>query len=455
MLDTVKFLIPLTKHQHAKFQALVAESDRWQWVLHNPKTGDLLFRRVSGLVHTDGESYHRQIRWDIPPEWSPDASLVIEFSLPKAHYGHNIRLLYDVLKPIDAIKRNLEQQAKLRGNHKLPDSLTWQLNRVDVCYAWNFHSDQRTAQQVLDSLKRHGFPYKKPVIRPESIFFPGNTYSVKLYLKQPEFFAHDRKELLKQNAALEWVEWLENISAGVLRFEATLRRKYLRRQNITTLGDLLVEQFHPIHSPAPLPEGEEGLVWIFAATAYYLNQKGIEIQSVMDNWQEILTGDDRGQHPIKEGMVLTTPPLEIEFQGKQFSYPGGELTFLRLNAATLIAQTLLTKLVGDTLAMQNSDQVKLTLAKHYKDVKAARLTSFWLYVQKFGSDDAKHFFGKDSFYYNRRELKKAGVSLVEPPKGNVINLDTFRFHIPNDYVVNKFDDFRDSENVLNILPMAK
>ncbi|MGC8713457.1 MAG: hypothetical protein ACP5RH_13800, partial [Leptodesmis sp.] len=65
MIDTLKLLIPLSASQHQKLLRVASAFDRWSWALHNQSTGELLFRKVSGLFRTDSYSYHREVRWDL------------------------------------------------------------------------------------------------------------------------------------------------------------------------------------------------------------------------------------------------------------------------------------------------------------------------------------------------------------------------------------------------------
>jgi len=104
--------------------------------------------------------------------------------------------------------------------------------------------------------------------------------------------------------------------------------------------------------------------------------------------------------------------------------------------------------------MQTIDKVEAALSAHYKDVKAARLVGFWLYVREFGADKARQKYGNDSYYYNRRQLKAAGVGLLEGDQ-NIIKADpeffrNFGLDIPSPYAHHKVDEFRDSGNVLNL-----
>lgn len=472
MLDTIKLGIPLTQNQYRKIKALADENDCWQWVLLNPGTGELLFRRTKGLSNTDGQSFHRQLRWDIPHDYEDDCSLMIEFSIPKYWYGHNIRLLFDFTKALNHLKVSLEQQFGLKGKARFPDVLNWAVLRADICYAWKFPS-QRLAQTFLDSLKHLHYPRKKPIYYPTAILFAGRTYSVKIYLKLPEFKNHDRKDLLKQNAALEWIDYCEDIADGVLRFEVTLRGKYLKRQNIRSVRDLVrpFEVIEWVEGDIPMNE----VVKEIAISKVLCDHVASQLPSDPKAFIELVVPQLLGENPLtatlKDGVnisfdafTLNTSSviapmvrrLPVELQTARIE--AGVIIYRKWDRLTMMARSFLVKFVGECAGMQRVDEIEAKLMEAYKPVKAARLVSFWLYVQRFGSAKAKETFGRDSYYYSARELKKAGISLIEPPSGNNITvldqsfMQQFRMEIPSQFAVNQVDDFRDSGNILNFIP---
>jgi len=437
MLDTLKVGIPLTQSQHKRIIQATAKLNRWQWVMMNQATGELQFRRVSGLASADQNSYHRELRFDIEQTYTPDCSLTVEFSVPKFWYGHNIHLLYDFTTALKHFKRLLEEQFGMQGRGRLPDPLTWRVMRADCCYAWRFPS-QEMCHRFLESLKRLHFPRKVPVIYKDAIVFQGNTYTIKIYEKLPEFKKHDLKDMLKRQTPLEFVNHCEAIADGVLRFEATLRYRYLKRNGVRTVADLV--------------ESVEGIEWHQKGLPYYPNLAVLTFLEVQQSEGKTL----------EDGAVFSMPSGQIGIDHKDLSniyrFPGSDFTYFKRDKVIALLQDFLTKFVGDNTGMQAVDQVKAKLLETYKPVKAARLMSFWLYVQRFGSLEAKEIFGKDSYYYNSRQIKKAGVSLIEPPSGNKVTvidkefLERFKLEVPSPYATNTVDDFRDSTNVLNFTP---
>lgn len=455
MIDTLKLGIPLTQSQHSKLQQLLIKDENWQWVKFQPSTGELKLIRCRGLAHLDQHSFSRDIRWDVSSVYRPNETfLTLELSVPKFWYGHNIHLLYGFVDALNYLKIILNQELHCR----FADVMTWQVWRVDCCYSWRCPS-QLIAQQMLDSLKRLHFPRKKPIIYPESILFAGGTYSVKFYLKLPEFLQHDRKVLLKDKASLEWINHLEDLAEGVLRYEATLRRKYLKRKKIETVGDLTKgstkfewsQEFYDLNEGLT-KENEVGFLSIatLAVTDYVVGDKLKADPTLADKMLKL------GHYPLKDGEVFYAPPhVSSIFGDRQFLYGGGGFTVRIIDNPTNLLQYFLTKFLGDNRKMQEAEQVEVKLLQKYKRSKAARLMSIWLYVQKFGRAKAKDIFGDNPYYVAQRDIKAAGCSFVEPPKVTSVDdefLKSFDFSVPSPYVTNTVDDFRDSSNLINLLP---
>jgi hypothetical protein len=455
VIDTLKLSIPLAQSQFNKLQKLLEKDENWQWVKFQPSSGELKLVRCRGLAHLDKHSFHRNIRWDVSQLYISDKTfLTLELSLPKFWYGHNVHLLYDFVSALQQLKKILDKELHCR----FPDVMTWQVSRVDCCYAWRCPSE-KIAQQILDSLKRLNFSRKKPIIYPETILFVGATYSVKFYLKYFEFIEHDRKALLEDKASLEWINYLEELSKGVLRYEVTLRRQYLKRKNINTVFDLAQistklewsQEFIDLndHVTDDNPQAIYGCMMII--TSHTLQQKyGLSADEIH---QRILNNQG---YPLNDGDEYYAPPKTIVVPPDiELVHKGGGFTVRKLDNPTSILQYFLTKFLGENRNMQEADEVKLKLLDKYKSNKAARLISMWLYVQKYGRANAREIFGHESFYTAQKDIKAAGCSFIEPPKVTTLDdefVKSFSLDVPSNYVTNKVDDFRDTSNVINILP---
>lgn len=447
MIDTIKVGIPLTSYQLVKLHKLLSQDEAWKWVQYQPVSGEIRFLRVKGLAHLDRKSFHRDIAWDIPDHYMPhDCCLRLELSVPKFWYGHNVHLLYNFLDALKELKKQLDRQLGCR----LTNVLNWKLFRVDICYAWRCPS-QQLSQQILNSLKHLHYPRKKPIIYPEAILFAGRTYSLKFYLKLPEFKQHDRKVLLKEKASLEWINHLEELATGVIRCEATLRKQYLKAKGILTIADLIKPNFRLewsqefIELAQDTSSNEDQLYSLFwSVMEYRAKQEGINNLSAR--------GEFFLEYALVEGSY-SIPPGSITIGGIEYNHDGGSYTIEYQDNPISILKYFIDKFIGGNLVMDTADQVESKLLEKYKPVKAARLVSMWLYVQRFGSYKAKELFGHDSYYRSKKDLKSAGISLLQPPK--VINaadrfLQRFRFELPSEFVTNSIDDFRESGNILNL-----
>ena len=449
MLDTIKVRIPLTRAQQQRIHTEVTKADRHTWVVCNQATGEIMAWKFQGSLDADGESYHRELRFHYPPIYEPESKLTIEFSIPKFWQGHNIMLLYNWVHALERLRELIIEQFNLKGNQylTLPKTEDWEVYRVDTCYAYKFPS-QDSAQAYLDSLKRHKFPRKQPQIYPTSMFFGEGTYSFKIYLKLPEFMAHDHKELLKQEVRLEYLDHLINMAEGVFRVEACFRRKYLKRHGINTVGDLLKTHTEVIFDKdLKESEGFSPLKAMTTITTWNI----MESQGVDELNPSKLPIKES---PLRDGQYLYAPKMVAAFNGEEYHHAGGGFKYLSRDVTVHLLKTLLHRFLGGNQGMQVADRVKQSLMNTYQQAKAARLLGFWLHVQRFGSEDAKTAIGKTVYYRNKSDLKKAGVALVES-EDSLITVDPdffskFKLDIPSEFVVNKFDNHRDGDNILNL-----
>lgn len=459
MYDTIRVCISLSDFQHSKILHDLKSDDQWRWVQIQGSTGETRFKRLKGLTELhDQHSFHRDILWDIPDtNRSDEKFLTLEFSLPKFWQGHNIHLLYELTPSLEEMRRIFSRELHLR----LPPIRDWLVKRLDLCYAWHCPT-QVIAEQVLESLKRLHYPRKKPTIFPSAVMFVGKTYSLKFYLKLPEFINNDRKALIEEKAKMEWINYLEELADGVLRCEATLRSQWLGKNGIKTVHDLIIGTGYVYDSVLRQnypqidrhPDLAKNLRYVI------LNKSGCTVRDrqVVDRLAEIGDRSAEISDKMLKGYLYDinkhySASEHLAYFDRQLQmFKGGGFVAKDNNPMTIL-DYFLTKLLGNFKGMETLDQIVLKLGEKYKPVKAARLTSFWLYVQRLGSQKAKDSFGHDSFYASKRDLKSAGVSLLEPIK--VINatdrfISRFELDIPSQYVVNKVSDYRDSGNLLNL-----
>jgi len=448
MIDTIKVQIPLSKRQWNKLVDLAFASDHEQWALFMPSRGELYIRRIRGLAETDQHSYHRELMWDVPQLWSEVGTyLTVEFSLPKFWYGHNVSLLNDWLPALKHLRNLLQKQFNL-GRSRLSKVEDWKVRRADFCYAWRL-PNQETADALMEALKRLRYPWKKPRHYKGSAFWPGSTYSVKIYDKAQEFRAHDLKAMVKGGASLEWVNAIEERAKGVIRFEMTCRAKFLKRQGIETVHDLLLADIQK----SRLELSSELKLWYDNLPDSVQNPETLRRIIGMAVLQGSYDRRDDETVSFKWDTPYMLKPLTLDGFGDLGHFPGGGVTFKKVPRPIGLMQEYLYKLVGEG-DMSLADRVREKLRTKYSDRKAGRLMGTWLYVQKFGADEAKQLLGRDAFYQDLRAMKGAGVTLFESTD-QLIKVDpsffsSFKLEIPSHAVVNQWDDFRDGDNLLNL-----
>ena len=438
---------------------MVSAEDRWQHTLFNLNTGEFYIRYVKGLIEKPQASHERDIMWAMPPRYSKEESyMTVELSLPKLYYGHNISLLYDWPKALELLRSRLKE---FFGWRQLAKIETWKLNRVDFCYAWRMPSEE-TARAFLELMKRLRYPHKKPQHRENSAFWPGATYSAKVYGKASEFKANDYSKLCKAKANPEWIEHLEEKAKGVVRFEITGKPKLLRNLGIVTVADLMGHVLTFEVSP-------DLLAW--AKTVK--NGRGGPLDSIADTPKVIehvlmiaaleghLELNEKLEFSFANGQILSFPEMispPMNDQGDRSRIPGGEVRVSWQLKTEHVLQTYLGKLVGNG-DMSMADQALEKLQAAYKSNKAAKLMGIWVLISRFTVSEVKEMLGKSAYYRAVADLKAAGVPLMEQagvlikPEESFFN--NFRMEVPSEHVVNHCDDFRDGDNLLNLAEWKK
>ncbi len=207
MVDTIRFKIPQSEI------LLQSIRDNCVVVKRSKKNEQISIYTIDKLYLG---SFDRHINIQVD---SGD-NVYIEFSAPKYKYGHNLFLLYP-----ESLKETLSQLYidLVTFFGIFPELNKWILQRVDLCYSWKLKNEEDSTN-AISILKTLSFSRKQPYSRAESIMYIGSAYSVKFYQKYKEFFKHDYKDMLKEGKLDEATELLL-FSKGILRFEASLKRK--------------------------------------------------------------------------------------------------------------------------------------------------------------------------------------------------------------------------------------
>lgn len=211
MIDTTTWKVQVTEEQ---FNKIISRSKEYVEYDHELKqTG---FRILRSNLHIG--SYDSNITL----KCFESQTVNLEFSVPKQHTGNNIELLYpsQLEQALKTIHANLVEHF---GD--FPSYKNWYLTRLDLCYAWKLQ-DQKTAKDALKTLKTFDYPRKFKFLYKEAVMWRGKYFSLKFYLKEPEFLKHDFKELVKKGFE-EYAKRIGTLSSGVLRFEITFRKEAL------------------------------------------------------------------------------------------------------------------------------------------------------------------------------------------------------------------------------------
>ena len=245
MIDTIKIKLPLTP-----FILLAIQKNAVQ-ELGAPGKGVKLFSRLS--IPPDNRTL--TIIKDMDRQFSKTQSssanrnFYLEGSLPKIMYGENVRLLYPSQLPT-LFKRN--ENALIEQYGDIPSWEKWEVQRLDIVYAWKY-DNQEQALQVLNFLEKLDYPRKKAkhTYDNETVIFGGRSYSVKFYLKQPEFLKHGFKELHDKGYP-ELANEAMALSEGVVRYEIKINKSKLislfNKSTIRTVDLLYLDWYFQIQS---------------------------------------------------------------------------------------------------------------------------------------------------------------------------------------------------------------
>lgn len=218
MIDTVKFKIPLTPI------IMTSITNKAPLTINSPLYGMKLFTTLTvpplNQTMTVFKDYNviktRKIK-----DPHPSMYFYVEGSLPKLEYGENIHLLYP--KSLPSLLKRIEV-ALLEQFGGVPSWETWEVQRFDIPYAYKFDSNDE-AVRVLDFLKTLEYKDKTKHIYKTSLYFGGRAYSVKFYLKEPEFRKEEYRKLVKDGSK-KIADKLLEVCKGILRFEIRINKAH-------------------------------------------------------------------------------------------------------------------------------------------------------------------------------------------------------------------------------------
>lgn len=246
LIDTIAFKIPLLPGTHFAISCKLDIITKT-----NGGTGEEITRFCRGSLAGSWDSRISVSIRDREFVWMPDKTsvkggrtvlmacdpfLYCEFSLQKFLYAINC-FTYSTQTALDGVYLFSEFLQEKIGC--LPPVETWEIERLDPSNVVKF-PDNETMNQYLELLKRVEFPRRKTksIVYQSSVMWVGAGQSFKLYGKQAEFKAHDRKRLnlFFQNSEIS--DMITSRLDGCLRVELTLRKTVLRKRGIKYFFDL-------------------------------------------------------------------------------------------------------------------------------------------------------------------------------------------------------------------------
>lgn len=235
MLDTVRLRSPSLDKGSAwaveqaceRRQTVSIKSNEVLWELTTGNLEGSWDERVSVRVMREELVYDPEIKHT---EWRAcEPYLFVEGSVHKALLGHNVA--GGPLDPVAACRWFVADVGKRLGC-PLPEALLWTVQRLDWAEVYDLGSFE-AVDEFLHALRMARMPRRKPHVYPGGVYYPGQTTTLKLYHKGPEFRKHDRKRLSVwlQPSLTEPeknpLEELQEQAHRLLRFETELHARKL------------------------------------------------------------------------------------------------------------------------------------------------------------------------------------------------------------------------------------
>lgn len=211
MIDTIKFLVPIDDNN--VLRKITSIFDRFK--KENLKSGLIQFEFYTFNIQAG--SYNRTVQ--IRESDRKPYGLFIEFSVPKYEKGNNVEMIQP--HRLELTLNKLHQEICEKLNYKILHFSKWPIYRLDICYNWLF-TNKEHAHYAMNFVQKIDYPRKQKYTYQTSVMFKGKSYSIKFYLKGPEFAKHDAKEL-EEETKLALFSYAERM----LRFEVSMRKDQL------------------------------------------------------------------------------------------------------------------------------------------------------------------------------------------------------------------------------------
>lgn len=243
MIDTIRIMSPyiskdaeLAVYRLCKMHRLLVNTETGQieWEFFSGEIRDSWDSRIS-LRIVDEEVFRQN---GVPMKRkSVHARLCVECSIHKAMLGHNVFGGPERIKPA---VRWLIDELEIAMNCDLPDSMEWELQRIDWAEIFQYSA----VRAWFKCLKHLYYPRRgESAIKWEDTSFWVSTSMVyvKCYQKGPEFMQHDYKKIV-QCKGVPMAELLKQVSNNMLRFEVEIRSRKLKQIHKVEHRDVLIKE---------------------------------------------------------------------------------------------------------------------------------------------------------------------------------------------------------------------
>lgn len=210
MIDTIKFLIPV----QSQIDLIKLRNKFIQFKKENLSNGSIEFEFYTSNVELGSFQRNIAIRMSDNP-----LGFFIEFSIPKFVKGNNVEMIHPY--SLYSIIEEFYNELSFKVDYQFVHFSQWEIYKLDICYNWLFESEER-AIYAMQFIQRIDYPRKQKYIYDTSVMYRGSAYTIKFYLKGPEFKKHDYK-CLSYNSASQIYSYAKKI----LRFEVSFKRKHL------------------------------------------------------------------------------------------------------------------------------------------------------------------------------------------------------------------------------------
>jgi|GEM_PF-3243355 len=209
MIDTIGLKIPITHDTYAALLELMTVTQRI-----DKTTGEIEFEYHNSKLDFSCPSWNHKVMFKATDEyWTYDETsrlpfkdngrphIVLEFSVPKILFGHNLVSAAPCL--IYAALHLVRDYFERVYGILLPMPNDWYCYRLDTS-ANLILADERQGRSLISYLQRLDYPRKpKAVYEDTGLYFPSRYHTLKIYLKGPEFKKHDLQRFNNEKEATE------------------------------------------------------------------------------------------------------------------------------------------------------------------------------------------------------------------------------------------------------------